>query len=1016
MSAAAALAVILGAGRPARGQLPAALFAIAGHGRVLDWQVNALAQSASEVVFIGGYRLPEIVALYPSLRVAVNPNWTSTGAVGSLLRANLAPDRPCLVAYADILFRDELVRALCHPAADVAIAVDSHWRSRYDNRSAADIDAAEVVCLDGERLVSAHGRRAAARPSAPQAEYVGLARFGPRAQAFLQQRSAQPEVAGWDIPQLLNALVEAGLEVVAVDCEGDWAELNAMQDVACFVLGTKAQTLARLRPMVSRSRIGEQVVFTVGDWCAGRSACLQRIRAAFGDDELVVRSSALDEDGFANSAAGRFESVLGVDGRDAQALAIAIDRVVSSYGDAVAGHQVLVQRMVRHIRLAGVAMTRTLSHGAPYRVINYDDSSGASDGVTSGQGGALKALYVHRDSLRLPPQAPSGLHVLLDALREIEALVGHDSLDIEFIVSTDDIVHVLQIRPIAVDHADWRGSDELVREAASSARADFIRLQVPGPFVLGRRAPFSLMTDWNPAEMIGSRPRRLAFSLYDELITREVWAHQREDYGYRRVAPQPLMYGFAGHAYIDVRASLNSFVPAEVDDALAARLVDHGIERLLAQTELHDKVEFEVAFTCLSFDFNRRSRHLLDAGFTAAEVGTLREALRQLTRRGIGRVDGDVAAIAAMSSSHAAIAAAAHDPLRRALLLLDACRTHGTPNFAHLARAGFVATALLNSAVSEGVIGADERDAFLQAIPTVATDFRDDLACLHGGRMDRAAFLAVYGHLRPGTYDITVPSYAEAPEVYLGPSSGLPPAETAADAAWSNATKKRFADALASLGLDLPFDVAAHFIRQAIAGRERAKFVFTRSLSVALDLVARFGADSGLDREELSHLSVADLRAVDSGLLCNDRAAVLRARIEEGRLAHELALGIELPPLLTDEAEIDAFFYPEMAPNYVGKTAVTAPVVCIDERVEPAGVAGCIVLARQADPGHDWLFAHGIAGLVTAYGGANSHMAVRAAEFGLPAAIGVGEWRYHQLAGAKRLRLDARQRTLTLLH
>lgn len=40
------------------------------------------------------------------------------------------------------------------------------------------------------------------------------------------------------------------------------------------------------------------------------------------------------------------------------------------------------------------------------------------------------------------------------------------------------------------------------------------------------------------------------------------------------------------------------------------------------------------------------------------------------------------------------------------------------------------------------------------------------------------------------------------------------------------------------------------------------------------------------------------------------------------------------------------------------------------------------------------------------YGGANSHMAVRAAEFSLPAAIGVGESRYDQLRQANVLEVN----------
>jgi phosphoenolpyruvate-protein kinase (PTS system EI component) len=52
------------------------------------------------------------------------------------------------------------------------------------------------------------------------------------------------------------------------------------------------------------------------------------------------------------------------------------------------------------------------------------------------------------------------------------------------------------------------------------------------------------------------------------------------------------------------------------------------------------------------------------------------------------------------------------------------------------------------------------------------------------------------------------------------------------------------------------------------------------------------------------------------------------------------------------------------------------------------------------------LFGHGIAGLITKFGGANSHMAIRSAEIGLPAAIGVGEKLYEKISQMKRVSLD----------
>ena len=50
-----------------------------------------------------------------------------------------------------------------------------------------------------------------------------------------------------------------------------------------------------------------------------------------------------------------------------------------------------------------------------------------------------------------------------------------------------------------------------------------------------------------------------------------------------------------------------------------------------------------------------------------------------------------------------------------------------------------------------------------------------------------------------------------------------------------------------------------------------------------------------------------------------------------------------------------------------------------------------IIAIPSADPGFDWIFSHNIKGLITQYGGANSHIAIRCAELGIPAAIGIGD-------------------------
>ena len=69
-----------------------------------------------------------------------------------------------------------------------------------------------------------------------------------------------------------------------------------------------------------------------------------------------------------------------------------------------------------------------------------------------------------------------------------------------------------------------------------------------------------------------------------------------------------------------------------------------------------------------------------------------------------------------------------------------------------------------------------------------------------------------------------------------------------------------------------------------------------------------------------------------------------------------------------------------------------------------------IVVIENADPGYDWIFTKNPSGLITKYGGVASHMSIRCAEIGLPAAIGCGEILYEQLMNSSKVLLDAKNK------
>jgi len=145
----------------------------------------------------------------------------------------------------------------------------------------------------------------------------------------------------------------------------------------------------------------------------------------------------------------------------------------------------------------------------------------------------------------------------------------------------------------------------------------------------------------------------------------------------------------------------------------------------------------------------------------------------------------------------------------------------------------------------------------------------------------------------------------------------------------------------------------------------------------------------------------------------DDPETLLKRSIEEGKRNYEITRRITLPPLITSEDDVSAFELPLNEPNYITMKSVVGNVVL--EHVERERLRGNILMIPSADPGYDWIFAHGIASFITMYGGRNSHMAVRAGEMGIPAVIGAGEMLYRTWGAATVLEVNCGSRQVRVL-
>ncbi|RMB00578.1 PEP/pyruvate-binding domain-containing protein [Eilatimonas milleporae] len=785
------------------------------------------------------------------------------------------------------------------------------------------------------------------------------------------------------------------------------------QTVVTVAFAEKSRTLARLAPVLRSGIILDQATLRLDDWQADPGERLDEVLALpWGDKSLIVRSSAAAEDQASQSLAGRFHSAPDVRGR--QALADAIEAVFASYGDTTQGNEhVLIQPMLNGVLLSGVAVSREHGSGRPYYVINYCEN-GDSAAVTGGRTGDTKVVYHFRGSVEMPE---GRIGAVIRLLQDVEQLTGSNAVDIEFAFTTDERLPVLlQARPIAncprhsVATAEHNRTLHRVQEKVA-------RLTAAHPLALGRRSALGVMPDWNPAEIIGTRPRPLAFSLYRTLVMDEVWAQQRRDYGYRDLRGFPLMVDLAGQPFVDIRACFESFIPADLDTAAATRLAEHYMERLLECPDLHDKVEFDIVLSCFTFDLGDRLAALDYAGFTTRERDAIGNGLLSLTKRNLEGTDRpwdrDRAALLGLNDRRRQVMGDnALGPLDRVYWLIADCRRMGTRPFAGLARMGFIAQQMLRSLMTAGLISPEDHRTFMMDLHTVSSQLQQDFTAL-----SRHDFLRRYGHLRPGSYDILSPRYDEAPELYFNDDKGGETGRTVRSAPLGahgvnlSAEQGRLIDnRLRDAGLDLDTATLFDIMAKAIRDREWAKFEFTRNLSDALALLRHWGETVGLTAEDLSFADIDVVTRCHAS--AEDPVALFHDSILRGRKRFAITAQTVLPPLIAGPDDVRTFTLPVATPNYISRNQAVGPVVTEPDQ---GPLDGAIVMLPNADPGFDWLFTHRIAALVTAYGGANSHMAIRASELDLPAVIGAGERLFDTWSRASMLRIDCANHIVSVL-
>ncbi len=710
-----------------------------------------------------------------------------------------------------------------------------------------------------------------------------------------------------------------------------------------IIVSSKADTLKALQPLLIKSRIEPLYSFTISDWKNDRSEVIQKIKKQFSPHKIVIRSSAVIEDTLEKSMAGYFESVLNINASSEAEIEKAITKVISSYKEKSGEssfNQILVQQQTENIVMSGVVFSRTLHRNGPYYAINYDNRTGSSDSVTSGK--EHQCIYISHFS----PSIPEKMEKVIAAIRELEQIIPHLPLDIEFALTAEDEIVIFQVRPLAANlHAEDAAPE--VQAKITALKEKFRQLSLKPEHLEGETTFFGDMPDWNPAEIIGDHPHHLDYSLYDYLITNSAWHEARTSQGYYNVKPAKLMELFGNKPYVNVRNTFNSFTPASVSSPLRQKLLQFYLHKLRQYPHLQDKIEFEILFTCYDLNFDSRAEELQKAGFSTAELEELRQSIRELTNKLVvdspQSIETDVKTVLSLEQFRKVVISkikneehSAKELLNYAKVLLDECRKKGTVQFSRLARLAFISKTLLRSLVHQNLLRQEQYDQFYSSISTIATKMSDDFRMLLRGEMPKEKFLEVYGHLRPGTYDITSLRYDQNAHL-IGEEKKLAAAEyekgpeEKKKVQFSKDELARITDALQKAGLHFDSRHLLSFVEKATEAREFSKFEFTKNLSEALELIAQAGEKMGFTRKEIALLDINDIFRINATADIPEMSRQWKQLIKEREKERSLHQRLVLPSLIFSPEDFDVVQHYQAKPNFITQKSIQSRVAYLND-------------------------------------------------------------------------------------
>ena len=985
---------------------------------IIDYILESLKiNNLNDIVLIKGYQHNKLIK--PNTKEIINHKFDSTNMVYSLFQAEQHMDgkTDIIISYSDIIYSPEIIKKLKENNEPISVIIDKDWYKLWSSRMEDPLSDAETLKINNNGYIIEIGKKPISY-SQIQGQYIGLIKIrADMVSKILNFYKTSHLNENMYLTDFLTLISKNISPLKAIEINGGWSEfdtiddLNFDLDVSWFNknvinFSSKANNLNDLQKKNISAKISPLYHFNYHEWNINKNDICKNIQRLF-HKSIIIRSSSLNEDTFKTSNAGQFLSLNNIDPQNNIELIDSINKVFESYGIIDNSDQILIQESLINIKCSGVFFTFDCLTNSHYYTLTYDES-GSTDSVTAGTNNInQKCIYSVKNSKTIKNFYLNKLKKLSD---ELEVIFCNDKLDIEFAFVEEDnniFLYLLQVRPLIVQNTvkiiNYNSLLEFHNKIYKKCKKYFNNKHYD---LYGEQTILSVMSDWNPAEIIGVKPRQLAISLYKEIITDFVAMSSRIECGYKDVTNHPLLITLINRPYIDLKVSFSSFIPFNLNEKLSNKLCNYYLTKLKNNPHLHDKVEFNICFTCNTINLHNKLKLLNEFDFTENEIDEINKELVYLTNNIISpkfkRIEKEYKRLQILEKQRINIINSDKFEIDKIFELTQILKKYGTIAFSNLARFAFISKSILLSFVEEKIFSNERYSQFMEDIHTISKDVSRDIYLYSKKNISKQDFLNKYGHLRPGTYDITSKRYDEDFDGYFSQeyinnlkSSNFK--QTCKSFILSENEKTLINNSLykSSFSNDINADNILYFIKSTIEAREYSKFIFSKTLSEILKLIKNLLEKYNISLEKGSNIDFKIFNEIHSELKLLPLKDLLISNIKYNENNYIINTKLNLPQLILNPDEIFEFKYINTKPTFITKKKVKNHSLTINEsNYNYNNIENKIIIVSNADPGWEWLFSRNIGGLITCYGGMNSHMAIRCQELSLPAVIGCGPEKY----------------------